>query len=80
VRTLHVGVRVTDLERSIAFYTSLGYEVLGMVPATEVVRLVMLKLPGDEFVSIELVHDPAHRQVNPSGLSHLVVNVETCGT
>ena len=29
MRTLHVGLRVADLERSIAFYTSIGYEVLG---------------------------------------------------
>ena len=76
MRTLHVGLRVADLERSTAFYTSLGYEVLGEVPATELGRLVMLKLPGDEFVSIELVHDPHRGQVDPTGLSHLVINVE----
>jgi len=35
MRTLHVGLRVADLERSIAFFTSIGYEVLGDVPATE---------------------------------------------
>ena len=35
VRTLHVGLRVANLESSIAFYTALGYEVLGEVPATE---------------------------------------------
>ena len=28
-------MRVADLERSIAFYTSIGYEVLGDVPATQ---------------------------------------------
>ena len=27
MRTLHVGLRVADLERSVAFYTGLGYEV-----------------------------------------------------
>jgi lactoylglutathione lyase len=75
MRTLHVGLRVADAERSIAFYTSLGYEVLGEVPVTELGRLVMLKLPGDEFVSVELVHDPDRGRVDPSGLSHLVINV-----
>ena len=34
MRTLHVGLPVTDLERSIAFYVALGYEVLGDVPET----------------------------------------------
>ena len=46
MRTLHVGLRVADLERSIAFYTSVGYEVLGEVPATELGSLTMLKLPA----------------------------------
>jgi len=27
MRTLHVGVRVADLDRSLAFYTAIGYEV-----------------------------------------------------
>src|SRR5215208_3827645 len=76
MRTLHVGLRVADLERSIAFYTSIGYEVLGGVPATELGTLRMLKLPGDEFVSLELVHDPNNSRVEPGGLSHLVIHVE----
>jgi lactoylglutathione lyase len=49
MRTLHVGLRVGDLERSLAFYTELGYQVLGNVPETELGSLTMLKLPGDEF-------------------------------
>ena len=36
----------------------------------------MLKLPGDEFVALELVHNPADAQVEPSGLSHFVIQVE----
>jgi lactoylglutathione lyase len=76
MRTLHVGLRVADLARSIAFYTSLGYEVLGDVPATELGTLTMLKLPGDEFVALELVHDPHNGRVEHGGLSHLVIHVE----
>src|SRR6478609_4739784 len=76
MRTLHVGLRVADLERSIAFYTSIGYEVLGAVLATELGTLTMLKLPGDEFVAVELVHDPNNGRVEPGGLSHVVIQVE----
>jgi lactoylglutathione lyase len=76
MRTLHVGLRVADLERSLAFYTSLGYEVVGAVPETELGSLTMLALPGDEFVAVELVHDPSHGRVEPGGFSHLVVHVE----
>ena len=76
MRTLHLGLRVADLERSIAFYASVGYEVLGDVPATELGSLTMLKLPDDEFVALELVHDPTLDRVDPGGISHIVVQVE----
>lgn len=76
MRTLHVGLRVSDLDRSLAFYTSLGYEVLGEAPATAFGSLTMLKLPGDEFVSLELVHDSARDRVAPGGLHHLVIKVD----
>lgn len=77
MRTLHFGLRVADLERSLAFYTAVGYEVVGTVPETPLGHLTMLKLPGDDFVTIELVHDPAEGQVSPgAGLSHFVIKVE----
>jgi lactoylglutathione lyase len=76
MRTLHVGLRVQDLERSRAFYTRLGYEVIGTVAETPMGSLTMLKLPEDEFVSIELVHDPASGPVDPGGLNHLVIQTE----
>src|SRR5260370_10811570 len=49
VRTLHVGLRVADPGRSLAFYTAytaLGYQVAGSVPETPLRRLTMLKLAG----------------------------------
>ena len=77
MRTLHVGLRVADLERSRAFYTGLGYEVLGHVPETEFGSLTMLKLPGDEFVTVELVHDPRRGVVDPGRLNHVVIQIES---
>jgi lactoylglutathione lyase len=77
MRTLHVGLRVADLDRSLAFYRGLGYAVLGNVPETEFGSLTMLKLPGDEFVALELVHDPHGGGVDPGGLNHLVIQVES---
>ena len=77
MRTLHFGLRVADLDRSLAFYTAVGYEVVGSVPETPLGQLTMLKLPDDEFVTIELVHDPTQNGANVStGLSHFVVKVE----
>ena len=78
MRTLHVGLRVADRERSLAFYRAVGYEVVGSVPETPLGHLTMLKLPDDDFVTIELVHDPDRGGVDRgSGLSHLVVQVES---
>lgn len=56
---LHLGLRVTNLERSLAFYTAVGYAKIGSVPETTFGSLTMLQLPDDPFVSLELVHDPA---------------------
>jgi lactoylglutathione lyase len=76
MRTLHIGLRVADLQRSLAFYRALGYEVVGEVPETGIGRLTMLKLPDDDFVSVELVHDPPRGSVDPGGFDHLVVGVD----
>jgi lactoylglutathione lyase len=81
MRTLHFGLRVADLERSLAFYTAVGYEVVGEVPETALGHLTMLRLPDDEFVTIELVHRPMTSTVAlDTGLSHFVITVDSMGT
>jgi lactoylglutathione lyase len=76
MRTLHVGLRVEHLERSLAYYAHLGYGTVGTVPDTPFGTLTMLKLPGDEFVTLELVHDSTAGPVEPGGLNHLVIQTE----
>jgi lactoylglutathione lyase len=78
MRTLHFGLRVADLDRSLSFYKAVGYEVVGEVPDTPLGKLTMLKLPDDEFVTIELVNDPRQGDIEIStGLSHFVIKVES---
>ncbi len=78
MRTLHVGLRVSDLERSRAFYTAVGYAVVGTVERTAFGSLTMLRLPADNFVTIELVHDLARGKVDlGTGINHLVIQVES---
>jgi lactoylglutathione lyase len=81
MRTLHLGLRVADLERSLAFYAALGYEVVGSVPATSLGDLTMIKLPDDPFVTIELVsRSSASASSGANNLSHFVVQVESMDT
>lgn len=78
MRTLHFGLRVSDLERSLAFYTAVGYTVIGTVTGTAYGSLTMLQLPGDDFVTIELVHNPEKSEAGPGvGINHLVIQVES---
>jgi lactoylglutathione lyase len=77
MRTLHFGLRVADRPRSLAFYIAVGYEVVGEVPKTGMGHLTLLRLPGDEFVTIELVHDGAEPPVDGAcRLSPFVISVE----
>ena len=78
MRTLHVGLQVADLERSLGFYRAVGYEIVGEVPETGLGHLTMQKQPGDEFVTIELVHRPDDGSSRPgAGPSHVVISVES---
>ncbi len=76
MRMLHLGLRVTDLDHSLAFYTTLGYAELGRVPNTPFGSLTMLKLPADPFVSLELVHDPARPVTDTMAVNHLVIQTD----
>jgi lactoylglutathione lyase len=78
MRTLHVGLRVSDLNQSLAFYTAVGYTVVGTVEGTGFGSLTMLRLPGDSFVTMELVYDPARGAIDlGTGINHLVIQVES---
>ena len=79
MRTLSPGLRVADLDASLAFYEALGFEVVGTVPETRLGRLTMLKLRDDEFVTIELVSSTSEAQDVDlgNGMSHLAVQVDS---
>jgi lactoylglutathione lyase len=80
VRTLQFALKVAHRETSIAFYEALGFEAVGEVPDSPIGHLTMLKLPDDEFVSLELVHDPAGDTADDTtapGFSHFAIQVES---
>lgn len=78
MRTLHLLLPVKHLGRSIAFYEAVGYGVVGEVPDSPIGHLAMLKLPDDEFVTIELVCNPSQPEAGATtSLEHFVIAVES---
>ncbi|MEV0097292.1 VOC family protein [Streptomyces sp. NPDC050738] len=81
MKTLFVSYRVTQLGKSLGFYTALGYVELGRVEGGDGARLVILKFPGEPAASLELVHRPGAAPVDVgSGFDHLAIQVETLAT
>lgn len=77
MRTLPTAYRVTDLAASLYFYIALGYGQAGRVDIGDGASLTMLKFPGEEVVTLELVQRPASQPVDiGTGLSHLVVQAD----
>ncbi|WP_329126838.1 VOC family protein [Streptomyces sp. NBC_01465] len=77
MKTLFVSYRVTDLDRSLGFYTALGYVELGTVDAGNGSHLVILGFPGEPAASLELVHRPADGRVEVgTGFDHLAIQVD----
>jgi lactoylglutathione lyase len=81
VKTLHTAFRVTDLAASLDFYATLGYDEVGRIDVGGGTILTVLKFPGEQVVTLELVHrrDDGAVEVG-SGLSHLVVQVDDLGS
>ncbi|MFG2777258.1 VOC family protein [Streptomyces prunicolor] len=78
MKTLFVSYRVTELDRSLAFYTALGYVELGRVEIGDGARLMILNFPGEPAASLELVHRPGAGRVDVgSGFDHLAIQVDT---
>jgi len=77
MRTLHTSCRVSNLAASLDFYTALGYEQVGRVDLGANASLTMLKFPGEEVVTLELVHRPEDGPVDiGTGFSHIPVQVD----
>ncbi|MFF0271220.1 VOC family protein [Kribbella sp. NPDC004536] len=77
MKSILFALRVSDLERSLAFYAKVGYINLGKVPFDDGSSLVWLRLPAEDSVSLELVHRPADGPVEIRGFEHFAIEVDT---
>ena len=67
---------VADLDRSLDFYTTLGYTEVGTVALDDGDRLAILKFPDEPAATLELVHRPGGGRVDVgSGFDHLAIQV-----
>lgn len=80
MKVLFPAFRVSHLQTSLAFYRSVGFEVVGQVEGGDGTRMAMLALPHEPEVSLELVHSPAGGPVAPGGFDHLAVQVDDLET
>jgi lactoylglutathione lyase len=69
MKTLFPSYRVSDMDRSLEFYSRLGYRCLGTVALGDGSSLAMLQFPEEPAVSLELVHRPGAGAVRPGGLA-----------
>jgi lactoylglutathione lyase len=74
IKFLHTRIRVTDLDRSIAFYQKLGWIAGDRKDSPQGNQLAFLRLPGNE-VFLELCHSPNYTATCPEDLMHTCLGV-----
>lgn len=74
IRFLHTRIRVRDLDRSAAFYQTLGYRPGEFKDSPQGNRLAFLTLPGND-VFLELCHSPDYPATCPEDLMHTALGV-----
>jgi lactoylglutathione lyase len=58
VALIHTCYRITDIDRSVAFYKALGFEEIGRIPIKEEAVNVFMNQPGDgDMPRLELTHN-----------------------
>jgi lactoylglutathione lyase len=55
---IHTCYRITDIDRSTAFYEALGFDEIGRIPIRDEAINVFMNLPGDgDMPRLELTHN-----------------------
>ncbi len=76
VRLVHTCYRITDVDRSVAFYTALGFEETRRMPIREEAINVFMGLPGDGE-RLELTYNFGVEEYElGTGYGHIAVTVD----
>jgi catechol 2,3-dioxygenase-like lactoylglutathione lyase family enzyme len=55
---IHTCYRITDIDRSVAFYNALGFEEVGRIPIRDEAVNVFMNIPGDgDMPRLELTYN-----------------------
>jgi lactoylglutathione lyase len=76
VELIHTCYRITDVDRSVAFYTALGFEERRRMPIREEAINVFMGLPGDDD-RLELTYNfGVERYELGTGYGHVAITVD----
>ena len=72
---IHTCYRITDIDRSVAFYRALGFEEVGRIPIRDEAVNVFMNIPGDgEMPRLELTYNHGVDSYDlGSGYGHIAI-------
>ncbi len=75
---IHTCYRITDIDRSTAFYNALGFEEMGRIPIRDEAINVFMNLPGDgDMPRLELTYNFGVDSYDlGSGYGHIAITAE----
>ena len=78
MRLIHTCYRIGDIDRSVAFYSAIGFQEVGRMPIRQEAINVFMNLPGDgEEPKLELTYNfGVDRYELGTGYNHIALAVE----
>jgi lactoylglutathione lyase len=75
---IHTCYRIGDIDKSVAFYTALGFEEMGRIPIRDEAINVFMNLPGDgDMPRLELTYNFGVDSYEiGTGYGHIAVSVD----
>lgn len=75
---IHTCYRITDIDRSVAFYEALGFEEVGRIPIREEAVNVFMNQPGDgDMPKLELTYNFGVNDYDiGSGYGHIAITTD----
>jgi lactoylglutathione lyase len=75
---IHTCYRIGDIDRSVAFYSALGFEEVGRMPIREEAINVFMNIPGDgDMPKLELTYNFGVEDYEiGSGYGHIAITAE----